>query len=115
MRHELLTQRALFCIGVNAKKGYADSAFRDACRTSSGFCQLGVCLPLISSVLCWGGGGGGGGGDLHGISLELARTDTTYGSLSASFSDSSSISVPAVGLYPLQTRLLMNLPCEGGS
>ena len=35
MRHELLTQRALFCIGVNAKKGHAESAFRDVCRTSS--------------------------------------------------------------------------------
>ena len=33
MRHELLTQRALFCIGVNAKKG---TLSRDACRTSSG-------------------------------------------------------------------------------
>ena len=35
MRHELLTQRAL-CIGVNAKKGHAESAFCDTC-TSSGF------------------------------------------------------------------------------
>ena len=36
MHHKLLTQRALFCIGVNAKKGHAESAFCDACRTSSG-------------------------------------------------------------------------------
>ena len=48
MHHELLTQRALFCIGVNAKKGHAESAFCDACRTSSGplqsrfkFCCMG--------------------------------------------------------------------------
>ena len=33
MRHEMLTQRALFC---HHKKGHAESAFRDACRTSSG-------------------------------------------------------------------------------
>ena len=32
MRHEMLTQRAPFCDG---KKGHAESAFRDACRTSS--------------------------------------------------------------------------------
>ena len=36
MRHKLLTQRALFCIGSQCKKGHAESAFRDACRTSSG-------------------------------------------------------------------------------
>ena len=33
MHHKLLTRRALFCIGVNAK-GHAESAFRDTCRTS---------------------------------------------------------------------------------
>ena len=39
MRHELLTQRALFVLKsfrVNAKR-HAESAFRDACRTSFGF------------------------------------------------------------------------------
>ena len=36
MCHELLTQHALFCIGVHCKKGHAESAFRDACQTSSG-------------------------------------------------------------------------------
>ena len=36
MCHELLTQRALFSVGVNAKKGHAESAFCDACHTSSG-------------------------------------------------------------------------------
>ena len=35
MRHEMLTQRALFC-HREYKKGHADSAFRDACHTSSG-------------------------------------------------------------------------------
>ena len=35
MRHELLTQHALFCIRVDAKKGHTESAFRDTCRTSS--------------------------------------------------------------------------------
>ena len=39
MRHKLLTRFALFCIGVNAK-GQAESAFRDACRTSSGLTIL---------------------------------------------------------------------------
>ena len=66
MRHELLTQRALFCIWSQCKKGHAESAFRDTCRTSPGFCQLVVSLPLIStySVLCWGGGGGESSWDL---------------------------------------------------
>ena len=39
MRHKLLTQCALFVlesIFVLAKKGHTESAFRDACRTSSG-------------------------------------------------------------------------------
>ena len=31
MRHDLLTQRALFCM----EKGHAESAIRDVCRTSS--------------------------------------------------------------------------------
>ena len=34
MRHKMLTQRTLFILCVMAKK-YAESAFRDACRTSS--------------------------------------------------------------------------------
>ena len=40
MRHEMLTQRALFCHRANTKRGmgHADSAFCDACRTSSGPC-----------------------------------------------------------------------------
>ena len=36
MRHEMLIQSAPFCIGVMVKKGHAESAFRDACHTSSG-------------------------------------------------------------------------------
>ena len=41
MRHEMLTQRAPFCIGArDGKKGHAESAFRDACRTFSGSCIL---------------------------------------------------------------------------
>ena len=45
MRHNLLTQCALFLhwskllIGVKAQKGHAESAFHDACRTSSGYFQ----------------------------------------------------------------------------
>ena len=43
MRHKMLTHRALFCIDLvfdfNAKKGHAESAFCDACRTSAG-CSL---------------------------------------------------------------------------
>ena len=39
MRHELLTQHALFSIGVNAK-WHAESAFRDACHTSSGLYSM---------------------------------------------------------------------------
>ena len=35
MRHEMLTQRALFLPSRQYKKGHAESAFRDACRTSS--------------------------------------------------------------------------------
>ena len=35
MRHELLTQCALF-YWSQCKKGHAESAFRDACRASSG-------------------------------------------------------------------------------
>ena len=34
MRHEMLTQRTFFAITRN-KKGYTESAFCDACRTSS--------------------------------------------------------------------------------
>ena len=47
MRHEMLTQRAPFCIGRDGKKGHAESAFRDACRTSSG-------KTLYSSSNFWG-------------------------------------------------------------
>ena len=36
LRHEMLTQRTFFVLHVMAKKRYAESAFRDACRTSSG-------------------------------------------------------------------------------
>ena len=51
MRHEMLTQRAPFCIGRDGKKKHAESAFRDACRTSSGV--------TLSAVCVWRGGGGG--------------------------------------------------------
>ena len=36
MRHEMLTQRALFLPSCQYKTGHAESAFHDACRTSSG-------------------------------------------------------------------------------
>ena len=36
MRHEMLTQSTFFAITCNTKR-YAESAFRDACRTSSDF------------------------------------------------------------------------------
>ena len=36
VRHELLTWRALFFVLESMQKGHAESAFRDACRTSSG-------------------------------------------------------------------------------
>ena len=42
MHHELLTQGALFCIGKN---GHAESAFRDACPTSSGSRPLDLVQP----------------------------------------------------------------------
>ena len=37
MRHEMLTQRARFLYWRDGKKGHAESAFRDACRTSSAY------------------------------------------------------------------------------
>ena len=40
MHHEMLTQHARFCIGVNARARATEAAFRDACHTSSGFDYL---------------------------------------------------------------------------
>ena len=40
MRHEMLTQRALFLPSRQYKKGHAESAFRDACR--HGGCRLSI-------------------------------------------------------------------------
>ena len=43
MRHKMLNQRTLFVVEkmrVVAKKVYAESAFRDACRTSSVYAEL---------------------------------------------------------------------------
>ena len=46
MRHEMLTQRAPFCISVMAKKGHAESAFRDTCQlTRSTLCYYDYHAP----------------------------------------------------------------------
>ena len=45
MRHELLTQCALFC---ECKKGHAELAFCDACRTSSG---MGLRAIIIHQIM----------------------------------------------------------------
>jgi Asp/Glu/hydantoin racemase len=47
MRHKMLTQRALFCIDV---MGYAESAFCDACRTSSVFSTMNSCPERVKMV-----------------------------------------------------------------
>jgi hypothetical protein len=57
MHHEVLTQRNPICHHINTKKGHAESAIRDTCRTSSG-CHLlqrlemssGYKLPLQGEV-----------------------------------------------------------------
>ena len=57
--HELLTQHALFSIGVDAKKGTLSQHFMT---------HIVPPLPGRSGVCVWekwgGGGGGGGGGDI---------------------------------------------------
>ena len=57
MCHEMLTQRAFF--RHHAKKGHTESAFRDACRTSSA--PLATCdqngTNMPPSPKKWGGGG----------------------------------------------------------
>ena len=42
MRHEVLTQRALFVL-ESMQKGHAESAFCDVCRTSSELQWKGMC------------------------------------------------------------------------
>ena len=68
MRHELLTQHALFVLDPwsRCKKGHAESAFRGACRTSSDHSVLSdpclgkgsdtaMCvLPVLARVLVIG-------------------------------------------------------------
>ena len=50
MCREMLTQHALFVLGgINAKKRDAESAFCDACRTSSGICCF---ADLFFSLQC---------------------------------------------------------------
>jgi hypothetical protein len=46
MCHEVLTQRNPFCHHVNTKRA-AESAFRDACRTSSGPHLLIYLIPCL--------------------------------------------------------------------
>ena len=46
MRHEMLTQSALFAI----QKGYAESAICDACHTSSGWGIYYVCTYVLRSL-----------------------------------------------------------------
>ena len=48
MRHEMLTQCAPFCIDVMA--GHAESAFHDACRTSSGV-RAPTCIVVMQLCL----------------------------------------------------------------
>ena len=50
MRHELLTQCALF-YWIQCKKGHAESALRDACRTSSGLSIVAL-IPKGYSSQC---------------------------------------------------------------
>ena len=50
MRHEMLSQRAPFCIGAMAKKGTLSQHFRDACRTSSGFS---LCTKMAAVAVCY--------------------------------------------------------------
>ena len=55
----MLTQRT-FLLSYPIQKGYADSAFRDACRTSSGVWLTRLLVTLVQEVE-----GGGGGGALY--------------------------------------------------
>ena len=52
MRHKPLTQRTLFVLHVMEKR-YAESAFRDACRTSSDTSCTGCghCQPLLCALI----------------------------------------------------------------
>ena len=54
MHHEMLTQHALFCHRAmrQYKKGHTESAFHDACRTSSGTDRVnGSDTPLALVVI----------------------------------------------------------------
>jgi hypothetical protein len=50
MRHEMLTQCNPFCHYGNTKKGHAESAFHDACRTSSGVFHIHSSLVGLSTL-----------------------------------------------------------------
>jgi hypothetical protein len=52
MRHEMLTQRALFCIAVMAKRVTLSQHFVTACRTSSDYhLRILVCpAPMFTPV-----------------------------------------------------------------
>ena len=53
MRHELLTQCALFGISSDTKKVHAESAIHDACHTSPGLTTTVVdCSKLVVQGFC---------------------------------------------------------------
>ena len=85
MRHEMLTQHTFFVLHVMAKR-YAESAFCDACRTSSG---LSLCRSHSGPVVLkwewvyeggcasWWAVGPGGSGVRAAIKLPGLRINST--------------------------------------